>query len=188
MRVIAGTLKGRRLFSPRWSGLRPTSDRLRESLFDVLGDRVEGARVLDGCAGTGAVGIEALSRGASHAVFIERDPRAVALIRRNVAHGGLTGCSTIRCAALPAALRRSDTGPFDLVLLDPPYGAQDIGAILAAAAARLAPHGLLTLEHARRVPSPRIAGLEPRRQVRAGDSVIELFELAVDGRIIEPTE
>ena len=75
-----------------------------------------------------------------------------------------------------------------LVLLGPPYGAEDIGAILAAAAARLAPHGLLTLEHARRVPSPRIAGLEPRRQVRAGDSVIELFELAVDGRVIEPTE
>ena len=64
MRVIAGTQRGRRLFSPRWAGLRPTSDRLRETLFDVVGARVEGARVLDGCAGTGAVGIEALSRGA----------------------------------------------------------------------------------------------------------------------------
>ena len=80
MRVIAGTQRGRRLFSPRWAGLRPTSDRLRETLFDVVGARIEGARVLDGCAGTGAVGIEALSRGAEYVLFIERYPRAGALI------------------------------------------------------------------------------------------------------------
>src|SRR6185436_19949314 len=89
MRVIAGTLKGRRLSSPDWPGLRPTSDKLRETLFNVLGPRVAGARVLDGCAGTGAVGIEALSRGAAHVTFVERDRRAAALIESNLQHCGL---------------------------------------------------------------------------------------------------
>ena len=76
MRIIAGTLKGRRLDAPDWDGLRPTSDKLRETLFNVLAPRIGGARVLDGYAGTGAVGIEALSRGAAHVTFVERDPRA----------------------------------------------------------------------------------------------------------------
>ena len=79
MRVIAGALKGRRLQAPAWEGLRPTSDKLRETLFNVLAPRIGGARVLDGYAGTGAVGIEALSRGAAHVTFVERDPRAAAL-------------------------------------------------------------------------------------------------------------
>ena len=77
MRVIAGTLKGRRLQTPTWDGLRPTSDKLRETLFNVVAARVGEARVLDGFAGTGAVGIEALSRGAAHVTLVESDPRAV---------------------------------------------------------------------------------------------------------------
>src|SRR5262245_65501725 len=80
MRVIAGRYKGRRLKAPRWDGLRPTSDKLRETLFNILAPRIEGARVLDGFAGTGAVGIEAISRGAAHVTLIEKDGRAVALI------------------------------------------------------------------------------------------------------------
>jgi 16S rRNA (guanine966-N2)-methyltransferase len=175
MRVIAGRLKGRRLFSPDWDGLRPTSDRLRETLFDILGAQVEGARVLDGCAGTGAVGIEALSRGAEHVVFIERDRRAVALIRRNLAACALSERHTLREAALPGALRGAPVAPFDLILLDPPYGALDIGAILTAAAGHLAPRGLLVLERARR-DTPRVDPLlESLRLVRAGDSVLEFY-------------
>ena len=180
MRVIAGTHRGRRLLSPRWTGLRPTSDRLRETLFDVVGARVEGARVLDGCAGTGAVGIEALSRGAEHVVFVERDPRAVALIGRNVAQCGLRERCTIRRAGLPAALRRFPCEPFDLVLLDPPYGAPDIGAILAAAAAHLGPQGLLVLERARRKTPLVDPALTSLRLVRAGDSVLELYGPAAE--------
>ena len=80
MRIIAGTLKGRRLTPPRWDGLRPTSDKLRETLFNVLGPAVEGQRVLDAYAGTGAVGIEALSRGAAHVTFVESDRRAADII------------------------------------------------------------------------------------------------------------
>ncbi len=181
MRIIAGTQRGRRLFSPGWVGLRPTSDRLRETLFDVVGARVVGARVLDGCAGTGAIGIEALSRGAAHVLFIERDPRAVALIRRNVTQCELTERSTIRCASLPAALRRP-VAPFDLVLLDPPYGAPDIGAILTAAANRLGPHGLLVLERARRETPLVDPALTSLRIVRAGDSVLQLYSPAAAGQ------
>lgn len=175
MRVIAGTQKGRRLYSPRWVGLRPTSDRLRETLFDVVGARIEGTRVLDGCAGTGAIGIEALSRGAEHVVFIEQDSRAVALIERNVAHCGLGDRCTIRRASLPAALQRTPMAPFDLVLLDPPYGAPDIGAILTAAAVHLRPQGLLVLERARREAPIEDPSVRSFRVVRAGDSVLELY-------------
>lgn len=175
MRVIAGTRRGRRLFSPRWTGLRPTSDRLRETLFDIVGARIEGARVLDGCAGTGAIGIEALSRGAEHVLFIDRDPRAVALIRRNVAHCELKDWCTIRRASLPAVLQRPPIDPFDLVLLDPPYGAPDIGAILTAAAGHLGPQGLLVLERARRETPREDPALTSIRIVRAGDSVLELY-------------
>jgi len=174
MRVIAGTCKGRRLFSPDWPGLRPTSDRLRGTLFDVLGDRIDGVRLLDGCAGTGAVGIEALSRGAAHVVFVERDARAVALIRRNVVQCDLGDRCTIQRGELPRALD-DDAAPYDLILLDPPYGAPDIDAILSATATRLVPGGLLVLERARRADAAPVSTLVSLRQVRAGDSVLEFF-------------
>jgi 16S rRNA (guanine966-N2)-methyltransferase len=83
VRIIAGEYKGRRLAAPTWAGLRPTSDKLRETLFNILAPRIEGARVVDGFAGTGAIGLEALSRGAAHVQFIEKDRRAAALIARN---------------------------------------------------------------------------------------------------------
>src|SRR3954469_17824416 len=85
MRIVAGAFKGRTLTSPTWEGLRPTSDRLRETLFAIVGPSIAGARVLDGYAGTGAIGIEALSRGAAHVTFVERDARAVMLIEHNLA-------------------------------------------------------------------------------------------------------
>src|SRR5215216_162999 len=88
MRIVAGKLHGRQLKSPIWEGLRPTSDRLRETLFNILGPSVRGARVLDGYAGTGAIGIEALSRGAAQVTFVEQDARAVKLIEANLASLG----------------------------------------------------------------------------------------------------
>ena len=94
MRVIAGTLKGRQLKAPAWNGLRPTSDKLRETLFNVLATRLPGARVLDGYAGTGAIGIESISRGARAVVFVERDERARALIEDNLARCGIDSIST----------------------------------------------------------------------------------------------
>src|SRR5688572_11776067 len=97
MRIIAGEYKGRRLLAPTWTGLRPTSDKLRETLFNILAPRIEGARVVDGFAGTGAVGLEALSRGAGGVLFIERDRRAAALVARNLAACGVEGRYTIEC-------------------------------------------------------------------------------------------
>ena len=110
MRIIAGTLKGRRLEAPDWDGLRPTSDKLRETLFNILAPRIDGARVLDGYAGTGAVGIEALSRGAAHVTFVEHDPRAIAAASKaNLARCGVERplCYYPRrvCAGIP---RRRD--------------------------------------------------------------------------------
>src|SRR5438477_4535718 len=97
MRVIAGSLKGRRLKPPTWEGLRPTSDKLRETLFNVIGPRVAGARVLDGYAGTGAIGIEAISRGAAHVTFVEADRRAQILIADNLRACGIeTGYTMLR--------------------------------------------------------------------------------------------
>src|SRR5438477_787813 len=97
MRVIAGSFKGHRLASPSWVGLRPTSDKLRETLFNILAPRIAGARVLDGYAGTGAMGIEALSRGAAAVRFVDRDRRATALIEANLAACSLRQGYTIEC-------------------------------------------------------------------------------------------
>src|SRR2546427_10789916 len=144
MRVIAGSLKGRRLRTPSWDGLRPTSDKLRETLFNILAPRIAGARVLDGYAGTGAIGIEAISRGAARVTFVERDRRAQALVAENLAHCGVTdGYAIIRAdmaRALADARAAGSTfdAPFDIVLIDPPYDRR-LEADLAAVADVLAP-------------------------------------------------
>src|SRR6266436_6440031 len=106
MRVIAGSLKGRRLKAPSWDGLRPTSDKLRETLFNILAPRIEGALVLDGFAGTGAVGLEAISRGAEHVTFVEADRRATALIEGNLAGCGVTSGYTIEREGIMSVLTR----------------------------------------------------------------------------------
>jgi 16S rRNA (guanine966-N2)-methyltransferase len=150
MRIIAGTLRGRRLKAPTWEGLRPTSDRLRETLFNIVAARVPAAHVLDGYAGTGAVGIEALSRGASRVVFVERDARAARLIAENLAHCGVENGYAIIRADLARLVRPGGTMPFDLIVLDPPYAEPGVAAIVARAGSWLAAGGLLVLEHARR--------------------------------------
>lgn len=179
MRVIAGRLKGRRLASPSWPGLRPTSDRLREALFNVLAPRMAGARVLDLYAGTGALGIEAHSRGASLVVFVEQDRRAQQLIADNLAHCGVVdGCVIIRATAaggLHTWLGRADFTPFDVVLLDPPYDLSP-DAALAGVEAVVGAHGVVVFEHARRVPSPERAGALVRtRELRSGDSTLSFY-------------
>jgi 16S rRNA (guanine(966)-N(2))-methyltransferase RsmD len=178
MRIIAGTLKGRRLQTPRWEGLRPTSDKLRETLFNVLAARVAGARVLDGYAGTGAVGIEALSRGAAHVTFVERDPRAAALVAENLARCGVSDGYAIIRESVEGALKSLRAGDFELMFLDPPYDADPrrLDAVLARAGDRLADAGVLVLEHARRQPTPEVAGrLARTRLIASGDSALSLY-------------
>ena len=174
MRVIAGTLKGRRLEAPDWPGLRPTSDRLRETLFNILAPQIAGARMLDGYAGTGAVGIEALSRGAAHVTFVESDRRAQALIEANLRRCGLSDRYAIIRAGFAAAVQSG--GAFDLIFLDPPYGAGHLDAALAAGALVVGPETVLILEHATRDPAPEAVGpLARTREVVHGDSALAFY-------------
>jgi 16S rRNA (guanine966-N2)-methyltransferase len=177
LRIIAGSLKGRRLSTPDWDGLRPTSDKLRETLFNVVAARVGEARVLDGFAGTGAVGIEALSRGAGQVTFVESDPRALKLIERNLQNCAVNDRYAIMRAGFADAARRLQPGSFELIFLDPPYGPDVIVSALEAAAPLVAPGGVLILEHARRDAAPDHAvSLAKTRDIMSGDSALSLYQ------------
>jgi len=177
MRVIAGRYKSRRLASPRWAGLRPTSDKLRETLFNILAPRIEGARVLDGFAGTGALGIEALSRGAAHVTFVDRDRRAMALVADNLGRCGVADGYAMMPGDIEAFAQSAPTWQFDVILLDPPYDEPDLGATIETVGEALAGNGVLVLEHARRRPAPESAGdLVRTREVVSGDSALAFYE------------
>lgn len=177
MRVIAGRLGGRRLTAPRGLSTRPTSDRVREALFSALGD-VTGAAVLDLYAGTGALGIEALSRGARHATFVESARPALAALRENLRSLDLGDAAHVvsqPVARAVAALR----GPFDLVFLDPPYAAlAEVPAALAAllAAGALAPGARVVVEHASRDTAPVVTRLTARPTRTYGDTAVTLYD------------
>jgi 16S rRNA (guanine966-N2)-methyltransferase len=176
MRVIAGRLGGRRLKAPAGRATRPTSDRVREALFSMLGE-IDGVRVLDLFAGTGALGIEALSRGAARAVFVERDARAAGVLGENL---GLLGIGpqaaevrrTDALTALQSARGRQET--YDLVFIDPPYGkARALGSELSAMLpALLAPGARIVVESDRRAPLELWGQVE--RQRRYGDTSITI--------------
>ena len=179
MRVIAGRFKGRRLKAPTWDGLRPTSDKLRETLFNILAPRIEGARVLDGYAGTGAVGIEALSRGAAHVTFVEQDRRAVALIEANSsARADATARAILSRAATSSDAAARVRAPFDVIWLDPPYDSDSAAALEAAAdASRLA---ACWCSSAPRGASPRCRPRWRVRDVKSGDSTLTFFTRTPD--------
>jgi 16S rRNA (guanine(966)-N(2))-methyltransferase RsmD len=172
MRVIAGTYGGRRLQAPPGEATRPTSDRVREALFSILGDRVQGARVLDLFAGSGALGVEALSRGAASATFVDSAPAAIRALRANLEALGAEA-EVVRADALrwlrsaPAAARQ-----YDLVFLDPPYRrAGELGAPLSAALAPVLAAGALVVAEAdRRAPLELTMPATDER--RYGDTLI----------------
>lgn len=179
VRIVAGDFRGRTLKSPTWAGLRPTSDRLRETLFNILGPSVRGARVLDGYAGTGAIGIEALSRGAGQVTFVERDPRAVKLIEANLALMGASRPAkpVIIRAGLAEAGTRLDGQVFDLIILDPPYAETAAAEALGAAQALAGGETRVVVEHAtRHAPPAAHAGFRLMRTVHAGDSALSFYE------------
>ena len=176
MRVIAGQYGGRRLVAPRGAETRPTSDRVREALFSVLGASVQGARVLDLFAGSGALGIEALSRGAASAVFVDRAPRAVEAIRANLAALSIDA-EVHRMEArswLRTASARAEA--YDLVFLDPPYRrAGELGRELSEGlAAVLAAGARVVTESDRRGPLELALPLADER--RYGDTVIRIHD------------
>ena len=175
MRIIAGQFKGRRLAGPEGDGLRPTSDSLRETLFNILGVSVEGAAVMDGFAGTGALGLEALSRGAARVTFVENDRRAIKVLEENIRRCGAEKA----CAIVKRDLCRTPAPEmFDLVLLDPPYDVKDLEAVVRVAAGLVAPAGRLVLEHSRRRMSPDVVPpLQRARLVTAGDSALSFYQM-----------
>ncbi|HEV2920997.1 MAG TPA: 16S rRNA (guanine(966)-N(2))-methyltransferase RsmD [Actinomycetota bacterium] len=178
MRVVGGSLGGRRLLTVPGKDTRPTSDRVREALFGVLGERVEGARVLDLFAGTGALGIEAMSRGAGSAVLVEQAAAAVAVIRANLEALDLNDTVKVRRTRVEAYVRTQRDGPFDLVLLDPPYAAPVglvAGVLGRLARTALAPGAVVTVEAAARAEAPPWPpGLEPEPPRRYGDTALHL--------------
>lgn len=173
MRIIAGQWRGRPLAAPAGDATRPTSDRAREGLFSMLASRLggfAGLKVADLFAGTGALGLEALSRGAAHCTFVETDRAARDAIRANIERLGADATTDIRAqSAAHVALH-----PCDLILMDPPYGAGLAQAALANAAAALAPGGWLSVElHDEELALP--AGLEAAADRRFGKATILLL-------------
>jgi len=148
IRIIAGMARGRRLVTPKGLSTRPTRERVRESLFSILQGRVEGARVLDLFAGSGALGLEALSRGARLAVFVERSPQAIAALRENLAHLGVAGGTILAEDVMGFITRSHGPAGFDLVFADPPYAGGGGRRLLDEGRWEhlLAPHGMLVLE------------------------------------------
>jgi len=176
MRIIAGANKGRGLKAPKWDGLRPTSDKLRETLFNILSPHVMDARVLDVFAGTGAIALEALSRGAAAATCVEQDRRAAQLIEENRALcGEETRCTVIRDSVERALARPIPGGPFDIVVLDPPYDYPALAAAVRDAATQRSAGAVLVLEHSSRVAPPSADGLAVTRTVKSGDSALSFY-------------
>ncbi len=178
MRIVGGTRRGRRLLPPRSSATRPTADRVRETLFNVLGQQLGGGDVLDLYAGTGALGLEALSRGAERAVLVDAAAEAADLCRRNAEALGLEGqVSVLRLRAEKAVERLFREGRrFSLAFADPPYAARAGDWVVRAVGPLLAEGGTLVVEHDRREVLPKTAGALFRvDERRFGDTVLSLY-------------
>jgi 16S rRNA (guanine966-N2)-methyltransferase len=182
MRIIAGKFRGRKLKSPPSLETRPTSDRLRETLFNVLTPRIEGARFLDLCAGTGAVGIEALSRGAEHVTFVDQSRKMCELIEANVE--ALTideeeiQVVTAEATGFLRRYAKKRAQPFDIIFFDPPYAADYESVIRYIGDHRelLADDGVMIVEHHKKKElAERFGELRRYRDVKQGDSNLSLY-------------
>ena len=186
MRIIAGAYKGRRLTTPRGDTTRPTADQVRIALLDTLMPWLPEARVLDLFAGAGGVGLEALSRGAAHVTFVERDARAVQALRANVATLGVAPATRLVRADVGRALRalRRDGERFDVVFLDPPYGGDDVTTTLdmLGDAVVISDRGVVVAQHpTKRAPAAIVGRLEAFRARRFGETTLTFFRLRTPG-------
>ena len=172
MRVIAGTARGRPLVAPRGAHTRPITDRVKETLFGILADRVLDARVLDLYAGSGSVGIEALSRGAAFCDFVEHDRRAIAAIRENLERAGVTEQASVHAMDVMRYLERSGDDRVGLVFADPPYEERAILAPLERLMDRLLPGATVVVKHHWRTPIPEPPGLARWRERRFGETTL----------------
>jgi 16S rRNA (guanine966-N2)-methyltransferase len=189
MRITGGIYRSRTLHAPRGRATRPTSDRVREALFGILGaaGAIDGALVLDLYAGTGALALEALSRGAARAILVESARDALAALRANVTALGLEERTWVAAADVGRTARKlASKGPFDLVLVDPPWALVDAGDAVCAladlvAARALSDRAVVVLEHAARSGSPSIAGLTLEGTRRYGDTALAIYKPAILG-------
>jgi len=176
VRIIAGRFRGRALRTPAGGATRPTADAMKETIYNVLGDSTRDARVADLFAGSGSLGLEALSRGARSAVFVETAPAALAVLRANIAALRLESQTLVADADALRYLSASQPDAFDVVLADPPYALGAEPMIVASARAALGPGGMLVLQHDRRGFTAE--GLDGWRRLRArrfGDTVIDFL-------------
>lgn len=181
MRIISGNLRGRRLRAPEGLSTRPTSDRVREALFNIVASRVPGARFLDVCAGSGAVGLEAISRGADEAVFVEHSRRALEQLEENILHCGVDDQTRIVSKDVLAALKALEASGerFDISYVDPPYDAGLYKSILRllGGGVLVAEDGIVVVELRTRDSLPDVAGeLRHYRNVRYGDTTLAFYE------------
>ncbi len=185
MRVIAGSHRGRRLQGPHGTALRPTSDRVREALFSILGNRLPDSRVLDLFAGTGAIGIEALSRGATHVTAVESQAESLKLLRHNVTECGMNALVTIQSRTVKQFLTRPElwTGPYDIVFADPPYDlAYKLEDMFETIHATLtSPDAWLVVEHASKSTLPDRLGLAAfRKYYHYGDTALSIYSFPAE--------
>ncbi len=179
MRIVGGTLGGRVLRAPRGAATRPTSEKVREAIFNILGP-LEGAHVLDLFAGSGALGLEALSRGAAHVTFVDAGKPALAAIRANLRELGLEDRADVLAIDAVAAAQRPPAVPWRVVFVDPPY-ASDLArrAVGALPPASLAPGARVVIEHDRRgIPPEALGSLLRTDQRRYGDTMVSFFEVS----------
>jgi 16S rRNA (guanine966-N2)-methyltransferase len=186
MRIISGRFRSRVLAAPEGLRTRPTSDRLRETLFNILAPRIEGAAFLDLYAGSGAVGLEAISRGAARVTFVERDDDALKVLRGNLERLEITNGYRIHAGTVSGYLRRGTTAQpalFDIAFLDPPYdAAQEYAAALellgGPASIHLAPGAVVIAEHRRKqLLDERHGGLRKTRLLQQGDAALSFYAL-----------
>jgi len=197
LRIISGKYRGRKLKSPPSLQTRPTSDRLRETLFNILAPGIGGARFLDLCAGSGAVGIEALSRGAAHATFVDQSRRMCALIEANLDEFGVDDDEReVLCSEASAFLQRRGKGnagnkqsAFDIIFFDPPY-ANDYEVVLESlgdkSRALLAAEAIVVVEHHKKKELKEFGSLHWYRSLKQGDSCLSFYSNAGSAGVPSP--
>ncbi|HEX9003720.1 MAG TPA: 16S rRNA (guanine(966)-N(2))-methyltransferase RsmD [Blastocatellia bacterium] len=193
MRVITGIYKGRRLKTLEGSAVRPTSDRMRETLFNILAPRIEGARFLDLCAGSGAIGIEALSRGAGQVTFVESSRKSSTVISENLRHCEIRNGYTFiaRDALMALKYLAQEKQQFDLIYFDPPYDSELYSPVLwqIARGNLLTEDGILIVEHRRQlVLAPNYDDLRPYRELPQGDSCLTFYRMEQPAAEIEEAQ
>ena len=186
MRVTGGIGRGRRLKVPSGSRVRPTSDKVKQALFNILGDRVEGSVFLDLYAGAGSIGIEALSRGADRVMFVDSSRVSLDVVKHNIDQMGFSDRADLSLSQAETFLKKK-SGPYTIVFLDPPY-AEELQPLLVliAGAGILDTHSIVIAEHFKKQQSPKTAGmLSLYRESRYGDTVLAFYKAGVSSQEAE---